>query len=673
MFAAASAEEEAVAVDVQVRRWLLNGAASVGIVTEDRRLARRVRALLERAGITLDDRGGWALSTTSAATVLERWLQCVEEDFAYEPLLDVLKSPFVFADVERDEHLRRVYRLEEDVIRNENVARGLQRYRMRLQRRRERLPPELAAAYPAVETLLEQLQFAAAPLTALCDGRPHAPATLLGAVRESAQRLGLEQRWQTDAAGARVLHELDLLQHAAQSSGLRLRWDEFRAWLGRAFENSHFVPPHSAGAVQLLNLTQSATARFDAIVIAGCDYEHLPGAAPASPFFNDAVRRELGLPPAAHRHALLRQFFLGALERTPRVLLTRVSARDDEEVVASPWWDTLEAFHRLAWGTLPRDTTLEAYVAAPQARVKNGDEVPDPAPATLPRVSIASALLPGVISADSYQRLLDCPYQFYAAHCLKLKPPEHVREALRKDDFGARVHACLEAFFHPVAGLPPPFSGRVTHANREAAIAHLETIARAVFARDLEDNFQHRGWLRRWLAVVPEFIDWQIERAAEWTPSAVELRRERHAAGLALTLKGRLDRVDAGGAGLGIIDYKTGYVPSADDVAQGEAVQLPFYALLMKDAGQAVTRAEHVEIGTDKVTSKTPLEHATLGALADATEARLAEVIAQLRDGRAAPAWGDTKTCERCPMEGLCRKALWNRNGEEAEALGRGQ
>jgi RecB family exonuclease len=153
----------------------------------------------------------------------------------------------------------------------------------------------------------------------------------------------------------------------------------------------------------------------------------------------------------------------------------------------------------------------------------------------------------------------------------------------------------------------------------------------------------------------------------------VELRQEYFAAGLELTLKGRLDRVDSGDAGLGIIDYKTGYVPSADGVTQGEAVQLPFYALLLKDAGKPVTRAEHVEIGTDKVTSKTPLELAMLAALTDATEVRLAEVIAQLRWGHAAPAWGDTKTCERCRMEGLCRKALWNRNSEESEAAAKGK
>src|SRR5690606_5726489 len=88
------AEHEARAVDLQIRRWWLAGHRRIALVTEDRKLARRVRALLARAGLALNDTVGWALSTTSAAAALERWLEAVEESFRASPLLDVLKSPF---------------------------------------------------------------------------------------------------------------------------------------------------------------------------------------------------------------------------------------------------------------------------------------------------------------------------------------------------------------------------------------------------------------------------------------------------------------------------------------------------------------------------------------------------------------------------------------------------
>jgi len=168
-FQADSPEQEAQAVALQVRRWLLDGIQPIAIVTEDRRLARRLRAMLEASQIELDDAGGWALSTTSAAATLERWLETVEEDFACGPLLDVLKSPFVcFSD--RDTHLAQVRRLEQDIILHENIARGLQRYRHHLDRRSERLPGWSQPMRHAVQQMLNVLDHAASPLKPLLHG-----------------------------------------------------------------------------------------------------------------------------------------------------------------------------------------------------------------------------------------------------------------------------------------------------------------------------------------------------------------------------------------------------------------------------------------------------------------------------------------------------------------------
>ena len=74
MIGAASAEQEAQAVDVTVREWLLAGRQRIAVVVQDRLVARRARALLERAQVLVKDEAGWAFSTTSAATAIGRWL-----------------------------------------------------------------------------------------------------------------------------------------------------------------------------------------------------------------------------------------------------------------------------------------------------------------------------------------------------------------------------------------------------------------------------------------------------------------------------------------------------------------------------------------------------------------------------------------------------------------------
>ena len=89
-FDAQSAEQETQAIDLKVRQAILRGDNNIGIITENRKLARRLRALLDRADIKIQDTAGWALATTSSATILERWLECIEQDFAFdEPGLEL--------------------------------------------------------------------------------------------------------------------------------------------------------------------------------------------------------------------------------------------------------------------------------------------------------------------------------------------------------------------------------------------------------------------------------------------------------------------------------------------------------------------------------------------------------------------------------------------------------
>jgi ATP-dependent helicase/nuclease subunit B len=654
MLAADSAEHEARAVDVQVRRWLLEGRTRIGIVTEDRRLARRVRALLERAGVPLADSGGWALSTTSAAACVERWLQCCEEDFAHQPLLDVLKSPFLCDEAQRAEHLASVYRLEHDIIQHENIARGLERYRRHLEYRRLRLHWWSPESVAALHALLDRIGEAARPLLEARTGIRPAGRYLM-ALRDSLQRLGAWSLLEHDAAGQRLLALWEELSAAARHTPLELDWTEFRIWLGRALEENTFRPGLADGPVQLLDLEQSLLVSFDAVVICACDRAHLPGGDRATPFFNAGVRRELGLPTWEERLDRRLYQFRRLLEAAPRVLLTWHREEQGEPLLPAPWVEILERLHTLAFGWSLQDDELRALLDA-DADSAAPRPAPLPAPPVQPQPSLPRDLLPETVSASSHQRLIDCPYLYFAADGLQLAPSETVRELLQKSDYGERVHRCLQAFHGSVKGLPGPFTQPLGTATRAAAIALLQRITEQVFARDLEDNFQHRGWLKLWWRLIPDYIDWQIERVTAWQVHEVEARRELPRAGVG-TLKGRLDRIDAAGGRLAIVDYKTGRsLPSQRDIDSGEAVQLPFYALL---AEGPVARVEYLRLDEAPVRTAGALDGDELEVLRSAVAVRLERTQAAIASGQPLPAWGDPQTCRRCPMDGVCRREAW--------------
>jgi ATP-dependent helicase/nuclease subunit B len=652
---ATSAEHEARAIDLQVRQWLLAGKQPIAIVSEDRRLARRVRALLERAGVGLEDTGGWALSTTSAAAVLERWLETIEEDFAHQPLLDVLKSPFVFPDDDREQLSNSVYRLEQDIIQRENIASGLQRYRSQIERRLQRMETSWTKeTADALQQLLDRLDRAAMPLRIYPGSERTRPVKLLEGLRESLDAIGIWKAFGQDPAGQRIIQEWQLLFDAATHSTIDMSWIEFRAWLGAALERHDFVPATSDSPVMLLTMQQAQLGQYAAMVIGACDREYLPAGSAKSPFFNDPVRADLGLPVWPERHEEQLHRFRRLLECTPQLLLTWHQENAGELRMPSPWLEAIRTFHEIAWSDDLTAHELKDLLEHPATRVSGNNPLPVPQQQGHPCTELPAKLLPAALSVSMHRQLIDCPYKFFAACGLGLKPREEVSMALEKAEYGSLVHKSLEVFHKGDSGYPAAFTKPVTGESRTEAIAALEKISDAVFSRVLENNYEHRAWRRRWHEMIPEYINWQITRQQTWAfgdaeqDGEVELSTGR-------ILKGRLDRIDKNQAGLSILDYKTGGIPKQDEVDRGEEVQLPSYALLV-DA--LPYRVEYLKVD-DKINNKISLEGEALAELATSVKQRLITVLNEIESGTALPAWGDVKTCEYCDMSGLCRKQAW--------------
>jgi ATP-dependent helicase/nuclease subunit B len=655
--AAADFEQEARAVDLAVRGWHAKGLAGIGLVTPDRKLARRVRALLERANLRLRDSAGWALSTTSAATAVMRWIECVEQDFAHAPLLDFLKSPFVtlgFAEPALEEA---VHCFEEQIVRAHNVNGGLDRYRRIIRSSRAALSVDDAVLLG----MLDRVAVAAEPLLHRIGTRTSRPAVdYLAALRDSLERTGVIAGLNADAAGSQLLAVLRSNRGTLGARGARLTWNEFHHWLQRELERRRFRPPLPENGIDLLDLAESRCRRFDALVIAGCTRDNLPGAFANSPFFNDGVRAKLGLPTREDRLLAPLHDFRRLLEAAPRVLLTWRQTEDDEAVLPSPWTERLVAFHRLAYGTVPEDTELRRLLAAKETALYRRDAAPLPRGQTVPTPSLPSARIPSTLSARAHQRLLDCPYQFYAVDGLGLRALDDVRDEMEKADYGENVHRILHAFHTGVEGLPGPWSaGAIGPANRAQAVELLRELGRRVFGYDIDKRLNTRGWHLRWENFIEVYVDWQAQRARDWQVEATEITLERDLAigERILTLKGRADRIDRGPDGLAIIDYKTGAIPTAETVLSGEHAQLPFYALLHPDA---VTEVLYAKLERDAVKTSVGVKDEALSNLLRMLERRLRALIENIDRGAPLTAWGDPETCRFCRYEGLCRKEMWS-------------
>jgi ATP-dependent helicase/nuclease subunit B len=628
LFEAHSLEQEAQALERTVRDWLLAGKESIAVIAQDRLVARRARALLERGQILVADETGWTFSTVAASAVVMRWLDAMASRFHHLDLLDLLKSPLIFADWDAGVRKRAVYGLEQ-LVRRHSVVSGLHHYRGLAQREDA----------PEILELLARLERAQSGFGAKKRGLAAWLASLLG----SLDVLGLKQGLERDLAGEQLLKLLTRLERELRQDPGLFSLSEWRRWLDSQLEAATFRDTGIVSPVVFTHLGATRLRRFDGVIVAGGDAAHLPGAGRENAFFNQSVRAQLGLPTIEQDLRRMEQDFATLLADCGSLLITWQGQKNGEPNLASPWVERLEAFHLMAWeeklprrGVVPLQGECGAWPSLADAR-----------PALLPE------LVPQAISASGYNSLMACPYQFYARHVLHLNELDEVQQALEKKDYGEHVHAILHRFHqsYPVLGGHDP-------AELEQA---LRTLSREEFARALEADYLARAWALRWEQRIPAYLDWQRGREQSgWRWREGELKRSLELAldeGRSLTLKGRIDRVDVrsddGIDAYAVLDYKT---QSRDELRKklkqpGEDVQLPVYALLLADA---VVDAAFVPLDEKDAIRAVPQDD--IYSLGEAVRNRLGDLFNQLYRGAPLPAQGRDADCARCEMSGLCRK-----------------
>ncbi|HSQ02776.1 MAG TPA: PD-(D/E)XK nuclease family protein, partial [Burkholderiales bacterium] len=390
---------------------------------------------------------------------------------------------------------------------------------------------------------------------------------------------------------------------------------------------------------------------FDSILIVGGDSAHLPNPDRGSLFFNQRVRAQLGLPGRADHARDAEEALTGLIACCEDVLVTWQRVIAGEANLLSPPLERLSALHRLAYGTGLEDPALpeRARLAPMRAPAPSA-----PAPSARPAPAAVPALIRSTLSASAHNALMACPYQYYARHILGLTEEDGIRELIEKSDYGERVHRALAAFHRDY----PRISGVEAQCAEEA----LARLSEAAFADSIEENYLARAWLERWTALIPQYIAWQRAHESDgWHVIASEAVRTLDVCtpgGRQLTLRGRIDRVDADDEDrTALIDYKTQRRERlrVKAEADGEDVQLPFYALLW---GAPVAAALFLGIERDGVTGHEM--KADVNSLAREVCIRLTTLHDALHEGTPLPAHGSDAVCEYCEMSGLCRRAYWS-------------
>lgn len=616
---ASSLEDEAQRGAQTVIDWLGAGKERIAIIAQDRVVARRIRALLERARIFVADETGWKLSTTRSAAAVAAMLDVVSTRAETVALLDLLKSPFLCAHV--PDKTASVMEIEH-ALRRSNVLGGW-----------DAAFGALSNAPPALD-LLKQVADQASRFA----GRKSLKEW--GAVTSQAlDALGMRNALAADAAGVQVIALLDMLVQDCDAMAHSFSFPEWRAFLSLQMESTPFVPDQSDRRVVILQLNGARLRAFDAVLMVGADADHLPSQSNETLFFANAVRRELGLATREMQQCMQLRDFTELLCANPEVVLSWQTHREGEPNPPSTWIERLQlALERAGAPTVPLRRTDIA------ARRLRSSPPSMPAPA-------APSLLPQRLSASAYNSLVACPYQFFATRMLGLAALDELTDMPEKRDYGDWLHEILRTYHETVR-------------DRKTALPERESLLREisekVFRQALAQSAAALGYYARWQKVIPAYLDWANQRESQgWKFVVGEKRFDKTLTWQngQITLHGYIDRIDENEAGeRAVLDYKTKALQALRDrLKDAEDHQLAFYGLL-SDLPVSAGHYVALEITKDKTGDA---EAKNFSDWQTFLEAQVVGSISAIDAGAPLPATGVEQICMYCEVRGLCRKGGW--------------
>lgn len=630
LHAARSLEDEAQHAAQTVVQWLGEGRTRIAVIPQDPVVARRLRALLARAGIVVADRTERTWSGTRPAAILAALLNVVATRADSFALFDLLKCPGLCDDLPGKADL--VMQIEL-ALRRANVLGGWNAVL------------GAVASHPGARMLLLRIAGQAWRFSGRKSLSGWARLTE-SALRELGLRNAMEALEADEArsAGKQILALFDRLADEGGSSRTRFGFAEWRAMLETQLESTPCIQDDHDSRVVMLPLSASRLRRFDAVIMIGADAAHLPSPPEDAPVFAGQVRRELGLSSREAQQRMQLRDFAEMLNANPEVVLCWQAIRGGEPNAASPWIERL----RLALEQAGESGLPAHHVTFPERRLR---ACPPRKPSP-----VAPELLPGVLSASAYNSLIACPYQFFATRMLGLASLDELTELPEKRDYGGWLHAILKTYHETIRDNP------IETAARESLLRGItdQVFRDALVPGSTAPGALVLGYYARWQKAIPAYLEWAGEREADgWRFAFGEQMLERvlEWEGGQVILRGRVDRVDEHADGSrAILDYKAqGLQTLRDKLKEGDDQRLAFCAVLSE-----------APVSSGHLVALEPSRNRTGDAAAehfiewqDRLESQIVGSLQAIAAGAPLPAAGIERICIHCEVRGLCRKGTW--------------
>ncbi|KIT15442.1 double-strand break repair protein AddB [Jannaschia aquimarina] len=589
--------EEAELIALRLRAVAEDGTRAA-LITPDRTLSREVSALLDRWGIEPDDSAGRPsnLSPPGRLLLATARMRGLRPDS--EGLVALLKHPLVHSAGARNEHLLRTRTMELGWLRGGPLHPDREGFLEWVDLEKSRIRSDPWTDWMADLLLRLEDQSPRADLATHVAEHLDLLQDLAGGSPLADAERPTGTLWD-GPAGRTAREAMEELAAAAEGGdGLILGTAEYARLLTAHLSGKDVrepIQPHPG--IMIWGALEARVQGADLVILGGLNDGIWPSLPAPDMWLSRAMRAACGLRSPDRTVGLSAHDFQQAISGK-EVWLTRATRTADAQTVPSRWLNRLTG---LLSGMGPEGqialadmrNRAERWRAAARPLVTAQPRhlaCPAPRPAPMPPPNRF-----GDISVTQVETLIRDPYAIYARKVLGLRELDRLRPKSDPALRGTVVHDALAQL------------DRI----EEGEDALLDALSRQMAIHGVPGAGRRQLLRGRFARIAGEFLAEEAERRESRAggPMQVEEWGEMPLDGLEVVLKARADRIDDRGTDVAIFDYKTGSLPTENQLAHF-AKQLYLEALMVeagafrKLGARKVSEVAYLGVGTNLRTVK---------------------------------------------------------------------
>lgn len=572
---AATLQDEAKIIALIFRHTLETEGKTAALVTNDSSLAMRVKGIMVKWDIKLDNSGGTPLSQVPACVFMRLISRMVEEKMAPVNLLACLKHPMACAGGKVGNFKIILREIEKKVFRGVRVHGGIPGIKAALEE--DARPTENQAKFIS---LLDNIENILKPFTHLMQQKTASLHDIITSHIKVAENLaatdelsGATHIWGNDEGLALKEFFEELLE--ASSELEQINPPQYTGVLEALLVGKTYRPKYgSHPRIAILSPMEARMQGFDLVILGGLNEGSWPPAVEAGAWMSRPMRKSFGLPLPEKQIGQSAHDFVQLLH-APNVILTRSEKVDGTATIASRWLMRLDA----VLGICSKQKMLEPeFPWDIWARELDRPEYILPCNPPAPKPPVSSR--PIEISVTQVEKLMSNPYAHYADKILRLKRLDPIDMETGNREFGDIIHKVIEGLVAGYDAIPP--NGRMDFLldnwRKLLDKNHIPLAVRAF-------------WQPRFENIATEFLQKEQERRKELAKVIGEVKGAYNINledGREFKVTARADRLELTWDNkITIIDYKTKSTISAiaNGVMNGTLPQMPLEALMANNSG----------------------------------------------------------------------------------------